>query len=193
MQPVNPEHEPFHRDADALEAGLDDVRLSPADVGPLELIVTRPVVGERTLHDEAEVDTAVGIVGDTWIERGSRRTADGSADPQAQVTVMNIRAARLVAGTEDRVPLAGDQLYVDLDLSAENLPAGTLLEIGDAALEVTDAPHTGCAKFSERFGVEALRATAAPDGKQLRLRGINTAVVRPGVIRRGDTVRVVRP
>lgn len=193
MQPANPEHEPFHRDADALEAGLDEVRLSPADAGPLELIVTRPVVGERVLHEEADVDTALGIVGDTWIERGSRRTADGSANPKAQVTVMNIRAARLVAGTEDRVPLAGDQLYVDLDLSTDNLPTGTLLEIGDAALEVTDAPHTGCAKFSERFGVEALRATATPDGKLLRLRGINTAVVRPGVVRRGDTVRVVRP
>jgi len=109
------------------------------------------------------------------------------------VTVMNIRAARLIAGTDDRVPLAGDQLYLDLDLSTENLPTGTLLEIGEAALRVTDAPHTGCAKFSERFGVEALRLTAKPDGKLLRLRGINTAVARPGVIRRGDTVRVVRP
>lgn len=193
MQPVNPEHEPFHRGVDALEAGLDDVRRSPADAGPLELIVTRPVVGERALHEEAEVDLVVGIAGDTWIERGSRRTPDGSANPEAQVTVMNIRAARLVAGTEDRVPLAGDQLYVDLDLSTDNLPTGTLLEIGDAALRVTDAPHTGCAKFSERFGVEALRATATPVGKVLRLRGINTAVVRPGVVRRGDTVRVVRP
>lgn len=193
MHPVNPDHEPFHRDAGSLESGLADVRLSPADAGPLELIVTRPVPGERALHDEAEVDLVLGIAGDTWIERGSRRTPDGSANPEAQVTVMNIRAARLVAGTEDRVPLAGDQLYVDLDLSTDNLPTGTLLEIGGAALRVTDAPHTGCAKFSERFGVDALRATATPDGKLLRLRGINTAVVRQGVVRRGDTVRVVRP
>ena len=192
MHTVNPDHEPFHRDAGSLESGLADVRLSPADAGPLELIVTRPVPGERALHDEAEVDLVLGIAGDTWIERGSRRTPDGSANPEAQVTVMNIRAARLVAGTEDRVPLAGDQLYVDLDLSTENLPTGTLLEIGDAALRVSDAPHTGCAKFSERFGVEALRATATPEGKLLRLRGINTAVARPGVVRRGDIVRVVR-
>jgi hypothetical protein len=193
VKETNPEHEPFHRDPEALGAGLADVRQSPADSGPLELIVTRPVVGQRALHDEAVLDLAVGVVGDTWIERGSRRTPDGSPNPEAQVTVMNIRAARLVATTEDRVPLAGDQLYVDLDLSTENLPTGTLLEIGDAALRVTDAPHTGCAKFSERFGVEALRLTATPDGKYLRLRGINTAVARPGVVRRGDTVRVVRP
>lgn len=193
MQAPNPVHEPFHVDAESLEAGLADVRLSPADSGPLELIVTRPEVDARVLQDDAELDLATGVVGDTWIERGSRRTADGSANPEAQVTVMNIRAARLMAGADDRVPLAGDQLYVDLDLSTENLPTGTLLEIGEAALRVTDAPHTGCAKFSERFGVDALRLTATPDGKLLRLRGINTAVARPGVIRRGDTVRVVRP
>lgn len=192
MQPVNPDHAPFHRDAAVLESGLADVRRSPADSGPLELIVSRPTEGERTLHDSADVDLTLGIVGDTWIERGSRRTPDGSANPEAQVTVMNIRAARLVAGTEGRVPLAGDQLFVDLDLSTDNLPTGTLLEIGEATLRVTAAPHTGCAKFSERFGVDALRATATPDGKHLRLRGINTAVVRPGVVRRGDTVRVVR-
>jgi hypothetical protein len=193
MQPVSPDHEPFHRDPEALEAGLADVRRSPADAGPVELIVTRPQVGERVLQAEATLDPSVGVVGDSWIERGSTRTPDGSANPKAQVTVMNIRAARLVASTDERVPLAGDQIYVDLDLSTENLPTGTLLEIGDAALEVTDAPHTGCAKFSERFGVEALRLTAKPDGKFLRLRGINTSVVRGGVIRTGDTVRVVRP
>lgn len=193
MKAPSPEHLPFHRDPAELEAGLDDVRLSPADAGPLELIVTRPEVGARALLDEAVLDLALGVVGDTWIERGSSRTPDGSANPEAQVTVMNIRAARLVAGADERVPLAGDQLYVDLDLSTDNLPEGTLLEIGDAALRVTAAPHTGCAKFSERFGVEALRLTAKPDGRFLRLRGINTAVVRPGTIRRGDTVRVVRP
>ncbi len=187
------EHARFHRDASQLEAGLAHVRLSPSDSGAIELIVTRPSVDQRVLCEEATLDLERGVLGDTWIERGSRRTPDGSANPEAQVTVMNIRAARLVANTEDRVPLAGDQLYLDLDLSTENLPTGTLLEIGDAALMVTAAPHTGCAKFSERFGVEALRLTANPDGKFLRLRGINTSVVRGGAIRRGDTVRVVRP
>jgi MOSC domain-containing protein YiiM len=118
---------------------------------------------------------------------------DGSADPDAQVTVMNSRAALLVASTRERMPLAGDQVYVDLDLSVDNLPTGTVLDFGDAALEVTAAPHTGCAKFSARFGVDALRLTATPEGRSLRLRGINTRVLRGGVIRVGDDVRVVRP
>jgi hypothetical protein len=188
-----PEHEPFHRDAAALRAGLDDVRRSPRDDGALAFLVSRPAPGERVVLDAGEIDLGVGLQGDSWIARGSRRTADGSADPDAQVTVMNVRAARLVAATDERVPLAGDQLYLDLDLSTENLPTGTLLEVGDAALEVTAAPHTGCAQFSARFGVEALRLTATPDGRFLRLRGINTRVVRPGTVKVGDTVRVTRP
>ena len=118
---------------------------------------------------------------------------DGSANPAAQVTVMNARAALLVAGTPDRMPLAGDQVYADLDLSTDNLPTGTILDFGDCALEVTDEPHTGCKQFSARFGVEALRLTATPEGRFLRLRGINARVVRPGVLRVGDTVTVVRP
>jgi MOSC domain-containing protein YiiM len=106
---------------------------------------------------------------------------------------MNSRAVDLVAVTRERWPLAGDQLYVDLDLSTENLPTGTILEIGEAQLEVTAAPHTGCAQFKERFGVEALRLTATPEGRFLRLRGINARVVRGGDIHAGDTVSVVRP
>ena len=193
MQPAPPEHEPFHVDAEALAAGLDDVRKSPSDGGTVELIVLRPAVDERELHDEVAADLSLGLVGDTWVERGSSRTPDGGPNPDAQVTVMNIRAARLVAADDSRVPLAGDQVYVDLDLSTENLPTGTVLDFGDAALEVTAAPHTGCAKFSARFGVDALRLTATPEGRFLRLRGINTRVVRAGAIRRGDVVRVTRP
>jgi hypothetical protein len=193
VKPAPPEHLPFHRDAETLAAGLDDVRRSPKDEGALVLLVSRPAPGERVVLDSGEIDLGVGLQGDTWVERGSSRTPDGSANPEAQVTVMNVRAARLVAVTDERVPLAGDQLYVDLDLSTENLPTGTLLEVGDAALEVTAAPHTGCAQFSARFGVDALRLTATPDGRFLRLRGINTRVVRPGTVSVGDTVRVTRP
>lgn len=193
MQPAPPEHAPFHRDADDLAAGLDTVRRSPADSGVVDLLVIRPRVEERQVRDSVELDLERGIVGDTWMERGSSRSADGGPDPDAQVTVMNARAARLVAGDRERMPLAGDQVYVDLDLSTENLPTGTLLDFGDAALEVTASPHTGCAKFSARFGVDALRLTARPEGRLLRLRGINTRVVRAGTIRVGDVVRVVRP
>jgi hypothetical protein len=182
-----------HRDADELAAGLDSVRASSRDEGVVELLVVRPAVGERETPAEVIADLDQGLLGDTWRQRGSRRMADGSADPEAQVTVMNVRAALLMAATRERMPLAGDQVYVDLDLSVDNLPTGTVLDFGDAALEVTAAPHTGCAKFSARFGVEALRLTATAEGRSLRLRGINTRVVRGGAIRVGDRVRVVRP
>jgi hypothetical protein len=186
------EHTPFHRTPDELLAGVDHVRESPRDAGVLELVVVRPAKYERRVLDTATLDLGLGVVGDSWIERGSNRTADGGPNPEAQVTVMNSRAVHLVAVTRERWPLAGDQLYVDLDLSTENLPTGTILEIGDAQLEVTAAPHTGCSQFKERFGVEALRLTATTDGRFLRLRGINTRVVRGGDVRPGDTVRVVR-
>ncbi len=184
---------PDHRSAEALAADLDHVRDAPRDDGRLDLIVTRPEIDLRETWDAATVDRRLGVVGDTWSERGSRRTSDGGPNPEAQVTVMNARAAQLVAGSRERWELAGDQLYVDLDVSVTNLPTGTRLVIGEAELEVTDAPHTGCAKFSERFGVDALRATATPEGRELRLRGINTRVVRDGEITVGDVVRVVRP
>jgi len=186
-------HAEHHRSAEELQAGIDHVRRAPRDSGVLELVVVRPAPGERIVLDDARVDPTVGLQGDSWDQRGSRRTADGGPDPEAQVTVMNSRATDLVAGSRERWALAGDQLYVDLDLSLTNLPTGTVLRIGDAALEVTASPHTGCAQFKDRFGVEALRLTATPDGKELRLRGINTRVVSGGTIRPGDTVVVERP
>lgn len=187
------EHTPFHRSPEELRAGVEHVRQAPRDSGVLELVVVRPAPGERVVLDEALVDPAVGIQGDSWDQRGSSRTPDGGPNPEAQVTVMSSRAVDLVAGSRDRWALAGDQLYADLDVSVENLPTGTRLVIGDAVLEVTAAPHTGCAQFKERFGVEALRLTATPDGRELRLRGINTRVVSGGTIRPGDTVVVERP
>ncbi len=187
------DHTPFHRSPDELLAGVEHVRRSPRDEGTLELVVVRPAMAEREVRSLATLDLELGVVGDTWIERGSTRTPDGGPNPDAQVTVMNARAVDLVAGSRDRWPLAGDQLYVDLDLGVDNLPTGTVLVIGEAQLEVTAAPHTGCAQFKDRFGVEALRLTATPDGRALRLRGINTRVLRGGDVRPGDTVRVVRP
>ena len=178
-----------HRTPEELEAGLDHVRASPRDEGALRLIVRRPAVGEREVLDEAELDPVEGVVGDNWRTRGSSRTPDGSAHPDMQVTVMNARVVELVAGSPERWPLAGDQLYVDLDLSAANLPPGTRLALGSAVVEVTDQPHTGCGKFVERFGVEAMRFVNSPLGRRLHLRGINARVVRPGVVRAGDVVR----
>jgi hypothetical protein len=193
MTDTDQDPDPAHVPADLLAAGMDHVRASPRDAGTVALLVTRPGVDERVVHERAELDTRLGLAGDTWVERGSRRMPDGSANPEAQVTVMNSRVALLVAGTKDRVPLAGDQIYVDLDLSVDNLPTGTVLDFGDAALEVTAEPHTGCAKFSARFGVDALRLTATPEGRQLRLRGINARVLRAGSVGVGDVATVVRP
>jgi MOSC domain-containing protein YiiM len=169
-----------------LEAGLGHVLESPRASGTLVLLVRRPAAGLRELAAEATLDLEAGLVGDNWLDRGSSSTADGSADPQRQVTVMNARLAELVAGSPDRMPLAGDQLYLDLDISVGNLPAGSLLAVGEAVLEVSATPHPGCAKFVERFGADAMRFVNSRVGRQLRLRGMNTRVVRAGTVRLGD-------
>jgi MOSC domain-containing protein YiiM len=171
-----------------LDAGLDDIRRSPKDGGKVELIVARPAPGAREEMDEATLDPAVGLVGDDWQARGSRHTEDGSAEVERQVTLMNARAAALIAHDPDRRALAGDQLYVDLDLGCANLPAGTRLRLGSAVLEVSPLPHTGCAKFIERFGPDAGRWVNVGPGKELNLRGINAFVVEAGTVRVGDPV-----
>jgi hypothetical protein len=172
-----------------LEAGLDHVRQAPPDGGSLELIVRRPAVGAREILDVAELDAAAGLTGDTWVIRSSSRTAGGQPHPDMQLNVMNARAAALVARVRERWALAGDQLYVDLDLSEENLPAWTRLALGTAIIEVTDQPHTGCAKFVERFGVDAMKFVNSSVGRSLRLRGLNARVVQPGTVRVGDAAR----
>jgi hypothetical protein len=171
-----------------LELGLERVRSSPREQGPVELIVRRPGVGEREELETASIDLEEGLVGDGWRARGSRATPDGSADREAQLTVMNVRAAALVAGSRERWALAGDQIYADLDLSVENLPPGTRLRLGSALIVVSATPHTGCAKFRERFGSDGLRFVNAPHGRALRLRGLNARIVEPGVVRVGDTL-----
>ena len=181
-----------HRTRAELEAGLDEVRSAPRRTGRLELIVRRPEPEQREALAQAELDLAEGLVGDCWRDRGSSSTADGSANPDAQLTLMNARATALIAGERERWPLAGDQLYVDLDMSAEHLPAGSRLRIGAAVVEVTALPHTGCGKFVRRFGVAAMKFVNSPVGRELNLRGINARVVAPGTIRVGDEVRVER-
>ncbi len=179
-----------HLGADELAAGLATIRSAPAEAGTVELIVRRPAQDEREVLEEGRLTVEEGLAGDDWRKRGSRSTPDGAADPDRQLTVMGSRAVDLLAGGDRGAwPLAGDQLYVDLDLGVENLPAGTRLAIGDAVIEVTEPAHTGCAKFSARFGSEALRFVNSPDGRALRLRGLNARVVRPGTVRRGDPIR----
>ncbi len=176
-----------------LDAAVPTVRAAPADSGTLELIVRRPAVGEREVVERGELDLDLGLVGDSWVDRPSRHSADGGPYVLMQLNVMNARAAAAVAGSSEPaswIP-AGDQLFVDLDLSAANLPPGTRLAIGEAVIEVTEQPHTGCAKFTERFGLEAMRWVNSPVGRELNLRGICARVLEPGVIQRGDSVTKV--
>lgn len=173
-----------------LEAGLDEIRQSPKDAGELKLIVRRPRVNEREVLDEGQLDLIDGLAGDTWKYRASSRSADKkSPHPDMQLNVMNARAVALIAQEQARWPLAGDQLYVDLDLSHDNLPPGTRIGIGSAVIEVTSQPHTGCGKFVERFGLDAMKFVNSPAGRALNLRGINARVVQAGAIRRGDIAR----
>ncbi|HEY6120449.1 MAG TPA: hypothetical protein VIV66_10840 [Pyrinomonadaceae bacterium] len=174
-----------------LESALDDIRQAPKDGGVLEMICRRPQIETREVLEEAELDTTFGLVGDNWKTRGSSSTADRSAHPEMQLNIMNSRVIALVAQTKERWALAGDQLFLDLDLSDENLPAGTWLELGSAIIEVTPLPHTGCKKFVARFGVDAMKFVNSPVGRQLCLRGINAKVIQSGVIRVGDIARKV--
>jgi hypothetical protein len=177
-----------HLDRAALDAGVDHIREAPKDNGRVALIVRRPGVEAREVLSEAVLDTSDGLVGDCWRARGSSSTADRSANPDAQLTLMNVRSASLVAGDPDRRQLAGDQLFVDLDLSLANLPAGSQLQVGAATIEITALPHRGCGKFQARFGIEALKWVNSPVGRELNLRGVNARVVGGGLVRPGDEI-----
>ena len=174
-----------------LEEGLDEILQAPKDDGVLRLIVRRPRVEAREVLEEGELHTSEGLVGDSWKFRISSRTPDGSAHPDMQLNIMNARVIALVAQDKDRWQLAGDQLFIDLDLSAENLPAGTQLAVGSAVIQVSPQPHTGCQKFVARFGLDAVKFVNSAVGKELHLRGINAKVIQSGTIRVGDVVRKI--
>ena len=181
----------LHLSRTELDAGLDHIRQSPTDGGALKMIVRRPNVDEREVIEAGELSTEVGLVGDTWQARASRHTPDKSPNREAQITLMNARAVALIAQSADRWALAGDQLYVDMDLSIANLPPGTQLSLGSAILEVSATPHTGCAKFSQRFGVDAHKFVNSKEGSPLRLRGVNAKVVQGGDVKVGDVLRKI--
>ncbi len=172
-----------------LERGMDVIERSPREAGELKLIVRRPRTGVREPLDSGRLDVEDGLVGDNWRRRGCSKRPDGSADPARQITVMNARVIALVAQDEDRWALAGDQLFVDLDLGVDNLPPGTRLALGSAVIEVTDSPHTGCKKFAERFGLDALKFLSTAAARRLRLRGLYARVASSGVVRVGDVTR----
>ncbi|WP_341716373.1 MOSC domain-containing protein [Micromonospora sp. FIMYZ51] len=180
-----------HRSMDEIMEGLPLVRRSPPGIGTLELAVRRPAVDAREVLSRAELDPATGLLGDSWSQRPSNRTSDRSPHPDMQLNVINSRFIELIAGPDrDAWALAGDQLYVDLDLSVDALPAGTRLAIGErAVIEVTEQPHNGCAKFAARFGRDAHKIVWTEEGQRLRLRGLNARVLVGATIEVGDTIR----
>jgi hypothetical protein len=181
------DHMTTHPTSEQLERGWHGPAASPAERGTVEMIVCRPDVGERRVLEQAELVVGAGLAGDNYVDRGDPRTPDGAANPEAQLNLMNSRAIDLVtSGDRNRWPLAGDQFFVDLDLSTANLPPGTRLTIGEATIEVSAKPHNGCAKFSERFGVDAARWVN--QDRDERRRGLNAMVVRPGTVRPGDAI-----
>ena len=180
-----------HLTTEELEARLDHLRQAPKDDGVIELIVRRPEVDQREVLDEAELDITLGLIGDNWKVRGSKRTPDGTAHPEMQINIMNSRVTALVAQERERWPLAGDQLYIDMDLSKENLPAGSRIAVGSAVLEVSPLPHTGCQKFVSRFGIEAMQFVNSELGKILCLRGINAKIIQGGTVKVGQTAKKI--
>lgn len=178
-----------YQTTEQLEAGMAGVLDTPRDAGAVRLIVRRPGRGEREILEVGRFDSEVGLVGDDWVNRPGMNSDKPSA--YAQVTVMNARVAELISGDADPAAWArcGDQLYADLDLSQDNLPAGTRIAIGELVLEVQAEPHTGCVQFREWWGPEALRFISSKQGLSLRMRGANTVVVEPGEVRPGDIAR----
>ena len=181
----------LHLSAAEIEAKISNVIASPKDHGSLEMIVRRPAVNAREVTIAGTLDIENGLVGDNWLSRGSSRTDNGLGHPDMQLNVMNWRFANLIAGSRDRVPLAGDQLFVDLDLSPSNLPPGTHLSIGSAVVEITPIPHLGCKKFVERFGIDAMKFANSDFGRRHNLRGVNAKVIQTGDVAVGDTVMIL--
>lgn len=172
-----------------MESCLDHIRQAPAAQGSVDMIVIRPETDKRLVAEAGELDAELGLVGDNWLSRGDKHTEDGSSDPGRQLTLMGSRAIAAITDTEGRWPDAGDQFFVDFDLSDDNVPPGSRLAIGDAEIEVTDLPHLGCAKFGARFGKPANQFVNSDQGKSLNLRGINARIVKAGMVNKGDTIR----
>ena len=174
---------------DELMGAWAELEPSPVDTGSVDMIVRRPAVDSREHLQEGELSTEDGLVGDNWLSRGSSSTPDGSAHPEAQITLMNSRIVDIIAQERDKWDLAGDQFFVDFDLSMDNLPAGTQIQLGSAILEISEKPHTGCAKFAKRYGAPARKFVMTEDGKKARLRGVNARVIQAGVVKVNDTIK----
>ena len=183
-EPFGPHGDPTrHRGAVELKAGLLALPASPKDAGRLMLIVRRLADGTRETLESVHLSPEEGVPGDGWNRRPPR-------NPEAQLAVMSHAAAELIANGQE-LTVFGDNLFVDLDVSAENLPVGTRIQVGDAIVEVTPKPHNGCSKFRERFGQDALDFVGAPPTRHRNLRGIYWKVIEAGVASIGSRIEVV--
>lgn len=182
----------LHLSVDEIEGKIGDVLESPKDNGTVEMIVRRPAENKREVVESGFLSVENGLVGDNWLTRGSSRTDNGLGHPEMQLNLMNWRFVNLIAGSRERVQLAGDQLFVDLDLGPDNLPPGTQLSIGEAVIEITAVPHLGCKKFVERFGMDAMKYANSDFGRSHNLRGVNAKVVRSGDVTVSDEIRIVK-
>ena len=194
---------PRHRTMEELEGAWKGIRLSPSERGTLEMIVRRPKTNAREVLELATLDPIAGLTGDDWLEKAWPRPLPAGVpwnelksedlpegfSRDTHLTLMNARAIAAISGEREYWPLAGDQLYVDFDLRGENLPPGARLQIGEAEVEISAEPHTGCRKFSARFGSDALRFVNSPAGREWNLRGIYAVVIRGGAVRTGDPIQ----
>ncbi|MBF0544954.1 MAG: MOSC domain-containing protein [Candidatus Riflebacteria bacterium] len=180
-----------HLSTSELEAGLDEISQSPSNNGLLKLIVRRPQNGQREEISEGKLDSKDGLIGDNWIDRASSRKTDGGLKSETQLTIINARLIDLIAQNKDRWQLSGDQLFIDMNLSEENLPSGTRVLIGSAGIEISSAPHTGCKKFVEWFGLDAMNFVNSPLGRKLNLRGLHAKVIKSGSIKVGDIAKII--
>ena len=166
---------------DELEAGWAQLSPSPSDDGSVDMIVRRPARDQREELSSAAFTAEAGLAGDDWLRR--------SGNPQAQITLMNSRLIQLLTGDKTRWAEAGDQLFVDLDISKANLPPGARLQIGEVVMEISPLPHEGCTKFARRFGGPARKWIMSDEGVLERRRGVYATVIEDGAIKQGDRIQ----
>ncbi len=176
-----------HLSLDELHRGLPEIIRSPKDQGTLKAIVIRPATDERVSLTQCDISPEHGVHGDNWAKGCWLELPDGSPHPDVQIAIMNSRFIDLIAQEQERWPLAGDQLFVDL--SKANRPPGQQSSRCSAVIEITAVPKKGCLKFVDRFGADSVKLVNSDEGKTLRLRGIYAKIIKAGTINVGDELK----
>lgn len=174
---------------DALQAALPSVLMAPKDSAPIEQLCLRPDIGVRNFVDEMELTRELGIPGERWNYAPWLTLRDGRADPRIQVSILNKQVLDLVYNDPHNMIHPGDSFIADMDFSYENMPDGTLLNIGSAVLRVSDKFNTACQKWQDRYGRDALRWIVLQGNRQYRLRGVLCEVIKDGRVKTGDLIQ----